>query len=282
LLPDGVAMRLLLDAAGDEILSGAAGSLLRLGAGAVSGVSVLGVGNGVPQQVLGYTVSGVVAPGEIVSLYGVGLGPAAGVGAQLDSTGRITTELAQTRVLFDGVPAPLLYAGANQINAIVPFGVGDRAATTMEVRTPAGRSSSTVLRVVAADPALPGVFDAYFGAYISVVLNQDGGINSLANRANPGDIVTFWVSGAGRFQQPLADGAIIGPERPAPVLPVKVMLLQAQSLPVEVLYAGAAPGMVAGMMQVNFRIPSNAPPGSYSAIELHVGDFIVYGSVGVK
>ena len=68
----------------------------------------------------------------------------------------------------------------------------------------------------------------------------------------------------------------------APVLPVSVSLISGQSLPAEVLYAGAAPGMVAGMMQVNFRIPLNAGPGSYSGIEMHVGDFIVYGAVAVK
>ncbi len=274
-------MRLLLNAAGDQILFGQAGSLLRFGPEGLAGISVLGVGNAVPQQA-GYTVSGAVAPGEIVSLYGVALGPPVGAGAQLDSAGKITSTLAGTQAVFDGVPAPLLYAGANQINAVVPFAVGDRATTTVEVRTSAGRSSSTVLKVVAADPALPAVLDPHFGSYVSLVLNQDGSLNSLANRTAPGDIVTFWANGAGRFQQSLVDGAIVGPERAPPVLPVKVFLVQSQSLPAEVLYAGTAPGMVAGMMQVNFRIPLNAGPGSYSGIEMHVGDFTVGGAVAVK
>ena len=94
-----------------------------------------------------------------------------------------------------------------------------------------------------------------------MVLNQDGSLNSLANRSAPGDIVTFWVNGAGRFQQPLEDGAIVGPERAAPLLPVSVFLDQATPLPTEVLYAGTAPGMIAGIMQVNFRIPVSAPTG---------------------
>jgi uncharacterized protein (TIGR03437 family) len=177
-----------------------------------------------------------------------------------------------------------LYAGANQVNAVVPFAAGDKATTTVTVRTSAGSSSGTVLRAVAADPALPGVFDTYFGAYISVVVNQDGSVNSLTKRAGPGDLVTFWVNGAGRFQQALEDGAIIGAERASPVLPVSVLLDQAgpAPLPAEVLYAGTAPGMIAGVMQVNFRIPANAATGSYSAIELHVGDFLVYGSVAVR
>jgi len=39
----------------------------------------------------------------------------------------------------------------------------------------------------------------------------------------------------------------------------------------EVVYAGAAPGLVAGVMQVNVRIPLNAPSGNV-AIVLQVGD----------
>ncbi len=281
LLPDGVAVRLLLDANGTENLFGEDASLLRIGPEGISAVSVMAFGNSAPQEVLGYVVSGSVAPGEIVSLYGVGLGPQAGAGAEFDSTGKISAKLAETQVFFDGIAAPLLYAGANQVNAVVPFAAGDRATTTVTVQTPAGSSSSTVLKIVAADPALPGVFDTYFGAYISVVLNQDGSLNSLANRAAPGDIVTFWVNGAGRFQQPLEDGAIVGTERAAPLLPVSVLLYQAKALPAEVLYAGTAPGIVAGIMQVNFRIPASATTGSYSAIELHLGDYIVYGSVAI-
>ena len=114
------------------------------------------------------------------------------------------------------------------------------------------------------------------------MLNQDGKVNSLSNRAAPGEIVTFWVNGAGRFQETLVDGAIIGPERGSPVLPIKVSLGQSQMLPTEIVYAGPAPGMVAGLMQVNFRIPSNAGPGSYSPIYLYVGDALAYGAVAIR
>jgi len=282
LLPDGVAVAMLLNSLGDEMLFGAEGSLLRIPTGTISGIGVLGIGNAMPQQSTGYTISGNVAPGEIVSIYGVGLGPAAGAQAGVDASGRIPTSLAGTRVLFDGIPAPLLYAAANQINAVVPFGVTDKPATAVEIQTPSGNSSSAVLRVAAADPAIPAAFDSIFGSYISIVLNQDGSINSLANRASPGEIVTFWVNGAGRFQQQLTDGAIVQSERIPPVLPVSARLFGTQELAADILYAGTAPGMVAGLMQMNIRIPPNAGPGSYSALELRIGDFLTYASVAVK
>lgn len=282
-LPNNAADGLLLDPAGYEVLFGENGSLLRFPIGGPSGPAILGEGNAIPTEVLGYVVSGIVAPGGIVSLYGVGLGPAAGVGAQLDSGGKFPTELAGTQVLFGGVPAPLLYAAANQVNAVVPFGVSSGPLTTVQVRSAAGTSETVALRVVAADPAILAIPDPSIGAYRSLLLNQDGSINSLSNPAQPGSIITFWVSGTGLFQTSLEDGSIVEPPLPIPALPISVGLLQYPTpLPVEVLYAGAAPGILAGIVQMNIRIPPSAAPGWYSTIELQVGSFLCYGSVAIK
>jgi uncharacterized protein (TIGR03437 family) len=282
-LPNNTADGLLLDPAGYEVLFGENGSLLRFPIGGPSGPAILGEGNAIPTAMLGYVVSGIVAPGGIVSLYGAGLGPAAGVGAQLDSSGRFPTELAGTQVLFGGVPAPLLYAAANQVNAVVPFGVSSGSFTTVQIRSAAGTSEAVALRVVAADPAILAIPDASSGNYRSLLLNQDGSINSLSNPAQPGSIVTFWVSGAGLFQTSMEDGSIVEPPLPIPALPINVILDQYPTpLAVEVLYAGATPGMLAGILQVNIRIPPNAGPGSSGPIEIHVGNFLSYGSVAIQ
>ena len=282
-LPNNAADGLLLDSSGYEVLFGENGSLLRFPIGGPSGPAILGEGNAIPTAALGYVASGIVAPGGIVSFYGVGLGPAAGVGAQLDSSGRFPTELAGTQVLFGGVPAPLLYAAANQVNAVVPFGVSAGTLATVQIRSAAGTSETVALRVVEADPAILALPNPDYGGYKSLLLNQDGSINSLSNPAQPGSIVTFWVSGAGLFRTSLEDGSIVEPPLPTPALPIDVILDQYPTpLAVEVLYAGAAPGMLAGIIQVNIRIPPNAGPGSYSTIELHVGNALCYGSVAIK
>ncbi|MDQ6678780.1 MAG: hypothetical protein M3Z09_15970, partial [Acidobacteriota bacterium] len=67
--------------------------------------------------------AGFIAPGEIISIFGQGLGPAALTTFQLDATGRIATALAKTTVTVDGHPAPLLYVSATQIGAIVPYSI---------------------------------------------------------------------------------------------------------------------------------------------------------------
>ena len=55
-------------------------------------------------------LSGLLAPGELISIFGSGLGPSQPVGLQTTPDGRyVTTSLGGTRVLFDGTPAALTY-----------------------------------------------------------------------------------------------------------------------------------------------------------------------------
>ena len=48
---------------------------------------------------------GAVAPGEIITLFGANYGPAEITTLQYDAAGRITTSLANTQLLFDGIAA---------------------------------------------------------------------------------------------------------------------------------------------------------------------------------
>jgi uncharacterized protein (TIGR03437 family) len=52
-------------------------------------------------------VGGAVSPGEIVTIFGSGMGPVDTVFASLSEDRTLPTVIAQTRVLFGGVAAPL-------------------------------------------------------------------------------------------------------------------------------------------------------------------------------
>jgi len=268
MLPAGAAgTAVALDAAGNETLLGPIGSLVRIPAGGPVGTGILAQANGAA-----YSASGQVAPGEIISLYGTGLGPAAGVGARYDSTGKIATTLAGVQVLFDDTPAPMLYAGANQINAIVPFEVGGKTSTSMHVASALNASPSVDLKVVSSNPEIftiaptppfPEIAQNAFAA----ALNADGTLNSSSNPAKPGSVVALFATGAGLFTQELSDGAIVHPPLSKPILPVSVLFDGQRA---EVLYAGAALDLVAAALQVNVRVPANAA-GSYHTVQLQVG-----------
>jgi uncharacterized protein (TIGR03437 family) len=193
---------------------------------------------------------GAVAPGEIVTIFGSGLGPTPGVGAQLDVRGFVAKQLAGTSVTFDGMAAPLLYAGANQINAIVPFGVAGKTGTQIVV-TVNGVGSPADVEAVAV--VSPGIYSSDMsGTGQAAALNQDGTVNSASNPAARGSVVSFWITGAGLLNAAYADGEIVTNNPAGLALP----LVSGAA----VQYAGQAPGMVAGVVQLNLVVGADLPP----------------------
>ena len=73
------------------------------------------------------------SPGEIVSIFGSGIGPISGVGARLDGSGRVASNVAGARVLFDGVPAPLFFVRSDQINAQAPYSLDGKDQVRVQV-----------------------------------------------------------------------------------------------------------------------------------------------------
>lgn len=81
----------------------------------------------------GLSATGSVAPNEVVSFYGANLGPVTPLFGQVVG-GNLTTSLGGTKVLFGNIPAPLLFVGPNQINAVVPSQVTGHTSTTVKHR----------------------------------------------------------------------------------------------------------------------------------------------------
>jgi uncharacterized protein (TIGR03437 family) len=208
-------------------------------------------------------LGGPVAPGEIVTLIGSEIGPA--MALQPDS-GASNTVLGDTRVLFDGVPAPLLYAATNQINAVVPYGIEGRPATQVTVTSANQVLAGLSLPVAAASPSVFAL-DAT-GTGPGAILNQDSSINTPWNAAARGSIIAIYATGAGQTDPPGVDGRVAGEPLPIPVLPVSVRI---GGLTAEVLYRGAAPGLISGALQVNCRIPDNVVPGFSVPVQLNIG-----------
>ncbi len=209
-------------------------------------------------------LAGVVAPGQIVVLFGNELGPAQLATLQLNSNGRVDTLLAGVRVLFDGVPAPLLYVSSKQLSAVVPYSVQPNGRTTVQVDYQGLRSNPLVLWVA---PALVGIFTQdSSGRGPGAILNQDGTVNSASNPAEKGSIVTLFGTGEGRTLPEGVDGKVTAEPLPRPVLRI---FAQVDNRFADVLYVGGAPGLVAGVLQMNIKIPDDARSGA--AIPISIG-----------
>jgi uncharacterized protein (TIGR03437 family) len=248
------------------VVGGDSGLVSRAGASGSAAPEVLGVGNAA-----GGPVTARVAPGELISIYGINIGPAAPAGVRLDAGGRVDTNLNGVRVFFNGLVAPLLYAQLDQINAVVPYGIAGWSETLLEVVQNDIIVASMRLAVVEAEPEIFRGADGQSAA----ALNQDGSINSQENRATPSSIVVLYVTGDGPTEPRVADGQINRGTLPRPKLPVSVEI---DGNPAEILYAGAAPGQVAGLMQLNARLPAEYSSDALPVI-LRVGSGVSHSVV---
>jgi uncharacterized protein (TIGR03437 family) len=193
---------------------------------------------------------------------------------QLDSDGRVATSLAGTQVLFNGIRAPLLYVSDRQINTVVPFGVPVGKTVLVEVEAGGKKSAPLAVEI---EPVAPEIFTvAGTSTAQAAALNQDGVPNSTDHPALQGSIISLFATGGGDVAPPLADGQL-GPTPPSALAaPVQVLF---GGVPGEVLFAGSAPGLVAGVIQINARIPGNFLPRPDSQA---VGIVLALGTVASR
>ena len=263
LTPDGSSLVSLFTApngaAGAGVVITPQGSVAALGSGgsllissSTAGPSLMGIAGSAESS-----ISRAVCARELISIYGINIGASSALGAQV-TNGIISKSLGGVQVLFNGVPAALLYAGPTQINAIVPSALADQATTTIQIITPSGTINGPVIGI---QPTVPQVFADAMGS--ALALNQDGTINSATNRAQPGSIVTIWMTGGGAL--PVTPDDVVNTSLAANVYPISVWTgFQRLGIsPLAVLYAGDAPGLASGVTQVNFQLPPTAAANGF-------------------
>lgn len=215
-----------------------------------------------------------VAPGTLITLFGAGLGPAAGISAVSDSAGVIGTNLGGVEVTFDGTPGPVLYAQSNQLNAVVPYEIAGRSKTHVQVsynETQIDFGSWPVADVAPAIFSLDGS-----GQGQGAILNQDGTINGPGNPAAVGSIVSIFATGAGVTNPPSSDGFLAAPLA-RPVADITVWFSFGVVTPYidlvggQVTYAGTAPTLVNGVLQVNVAVPDYTLTGPAVPVFLQIG-----------
>ena len=220
------------------------------------------------ENAFGANFTAQVSPAEVIAIYGPGIGPATAVSAT-PVNGIYPTTLAGVEVAINGANIPMLYASANQINAIVPMELTSNATAAVHVTNGKTVSLDYPVSIV---PSSPIAF--------SQVLNQDGTINSPSNPALGGSIVTFYATGWQSNFAPLVDGqnATIAQDVCdgacqasataynyfTPCLGfclAKPAITVIASITATVQYGGAAPGLVAGITQFNVQL-GTPPAGS--------------------
>jgi uncharacterized protein (TIGR03437 family) len=206
---------------------------------------------------------GAVAPGQIITITGGNLGAADPVTVQ-PANSQFPATAGNVEVTFDGIPAPLLYVSEGQINTIVPYEVAGRLVTRILVKHNGLASDPLEQRV--ADTA-PGVFTlAGNGSGPGAILNQDGSVNTPNTPAAKGSVVVIYATGEGQTFPRGVNGRITSDpfeNLKRPLAPVSVTI---GGRPADILYAGAAPALVAGALQINVHVPLETAAGQQPVV----------------
>ena len=207
--------------------------------------------------------SGPIAPGEIISIFGAGLGPETPALGVVDSeTGRLPTALEGVSVLLDGEPSPLLYVRETQINAQVPYEIAGRSSVQLAVSYGSIDSPRATLAV---SPARPALF-LIPGSRSAIVLNEDGRLNSASQPARLGESVRLFGTGQGETSPPSGTGQM------APVMSahrIEEASVMVGGSAAEVVSAGLAPGF-AGVFLIQVRIPDTATTGEETPVSVTI------------
>jgi uncharacterized protein (TIGR03437 family) len=185
-----------------------------------------------------------VAPAELISIYGLHLGVSSPDYASFDAAGFLPTTLAGVQVTFNGTPGPLLYVSDTQINAVVPLALANMPSASLRVTS--GTATLSDFRLMA-DRAVPQVFRNADGS--AAAINQDGSVNSPANPAPAGSFVSIWATGIGWAPGPDGQMATAADDFGGCLIHDDVT-----NQDIRPSYAGAAPGMVTGVVQINFQV----------------------------
>jgi uncharacterized protein (TIGR03437 family) len=208
-----------------------------------------------------------VAPGEIVRILGRGIGPQNQAGDKLTAGGTLATSIDGVQVTFNGVPAPLVSAQANQIVAIAPFELAGLTSAAVEVQYNSLNSNIYTVPVVAQNPD------------ILAVANSDWTANSQTNPAK-GGVMTVFLTGLGQTNPPGVDGAINRPPLAQPAVAPAISFYGNYSA--NVTFLGAAALEVAGVSQLNAGfagplVPTGGQPVNPGAtITIGTASVVVY------
>ena len=161
---------------------------------------------------------------------------------------------------FDGVAAPLLYVSSTEIGCVVPFAISGHTVTTMQV-TYNGVASNAVpipLEPLGTTPEVLGVYNADFTP------------NSASNPAKAGSYLSMYITGAGQTIPASSDGEVYTVPPPSAA---NTIMIQGDNGPLVVTFAGGAPGLADGILQVNFQAPAaeSSGPGQGATLSSGVG-----------
>jgi uncharacterized protein (TIGR03437 family) len=199
-------------------------------------------------------LSGPVAPGSYISIYGSNLSD---TGQLAPDSSRLPLAINYTIVSFDvpsagiSVPGHLTYAGPGQVNVQVPWELQGQSSALVKVTLDYSFGAVYTLALADYVPALFG------GTRAAALDASNRGIDDN-NPVPRGQVVQLFANGLGPVTNPPASGDPASGTTLSETTRRPVVTIGGQ--PAEILFSGLAPGFP-GLYQINARIPSGIATG---------------------
>jgi uncharacterized protein (TIGR03437 family) len=231
----------------------------------IPGPVIRGIGNAANQ-------TATVAPGALVVIYGQNLGPETLVAFD-PLLPRVPRTLGGVAVELQGEAAPILYAWKDQVCIAIPYALEVNRPYMIQLINAGQRSSLWPIFLTA---AAPGIFTASgtgAGPAAAYAYDEEKKEYFLVSETAPafrGGYAILFATGEGLPVLPptaLPPDGVIATEASSPSSPVTVTV---GGVPAEVTYAGASPGLILGILQINIRIPPSVTPGKAVPLTLRI------------
>ncbi len=212
-----------------------------------------------------------LAAGGVAALFGSNLASSTIVAGTVP----LPTTLGDVTVRLNGIPAPLFFVSASQINFLVPWELKGQARVSLTVTAGGATSTEQTVNLATFAPAIFSMNQQGTGqgailiAATGEIAAPTGGIPGRATRpARRGEYVSIFCTGLGAVtNQPTSGGP--GPSSPlsATTTTPSVTIGGASAT---VSFSGLAPGFV-GLYQVNSQVPASAPTGNAVPVVVSIG-----------
>jgi uncharacterized protein (TIGR03437 family) len=194
---------------------------------------------------------GPIAPGEMIMVYTTGVNLASSARTQLDSSGKVSTSIADVRLFFDGTQAPLLSVNNGQVGAVVPFDVDGKANVQVRLEYQGVPSQTVSMGAVSTSPGIFTQDGSPSG--VGLIYNSDFTLNSKENPAAEGSEVTIYWTGGGQTDPGGVDGRVELMPLSRPKASVNVAI---GGKAADLSFAGGTPYGWAGLLMANAKVPA--------------------------
>jgi len=212
-----------------------------------------------------------VAPGSIVSIFGVALSSVSAAGA---GSVPLPTLLGGTTAVFSvdsgtgqttKIDMPLFYSSSGQVNAQIPFEARPGTAATMTLSVDGLAGASLTVRIASYNP---GLFSrTQDGSGLGAILHGDATPVTPDRPARPGEPVSLYATGLGAVDNRPDTGKAASPVLLSNTLERPAVSIGGRDAAVG--FSGLAPGFV-GLYQVNVSVPTDLVTGEHPVV-LNIG-----------